>query len=632
MRGRAQLIDNGTTSLGDEAEGRGIEDRPTDPNGSQSQAGPRGDLSGSAWPDLITLAPVAAASASLAACGGGGSSNQGSVAPGAGTSPPAIPVGSAPSTDKQAARFLLHASLGASHGEISALRQEGYEAWLDHQMDLPIILTAKSFYAQHGFDRADENAYYDRAHTADNMIWHQLMTGGNGVRKRIALALSEFFVVSISNVRIRWPALAIGEYWDILNRHAFGNFRDLIEEISLNPTTGVFLDTVGNQKSDPLTGREPDENYGREVMQLFSIGLVELEIDGSTRLFGGQPKETYSADDVIGLAKCFTGYQFDYSGLTDLPHPANPTWPIEHPDSVRRPLTADHSRWRSPGASSLHSDDAKSFLGTTIPAGTDAPTTLKIALDTLFEHPNVGPFFARQMIQRLVTSNPTSGYVERVAKTFNNDGSGKRGNLRAVFKAILLDDEAKLDTTLEDIRFGKLREPVLRLAQWGRTFGAESLSGKWEMDDLSREHDLLGQSPLRPPSVFGFFRPQFVPAGAKAGQQNMTVPEFQIVNETSVVGYVNFMQDMIEARSHSSRDVRANYKKQLEIAHDTNRLVDHLDLLLTASQMSNATRSVIINALNSHVVTEASSDSDKLSRIHAAVLLTMASTDYLIQR
>ena len=593
-----------------------------------------GQSPGAATPLAATpLAPAAVASLALAtaACGGGGGSSSGGGATGGGGPAPVAVL--KPSSDAQAARFILRASLSASTSSIDAVKSQGYEPWLDQQMRTANAQSGAQFLADRGYERVDNNRWYDRQNPADNMIWSQLMSGSNSVRKRAALALSEFFVVSLNPISITWRSSAIAAYWDILNDHAFGNFRDLLEAITLNPAMGVFLNTQGNRKADPNSGRVADENYGREVMQLFSIGLVELNLDGTPRLgSGGQPIETYTNDDVTGIAKAFTGYDYDYTGVGTTVATDGSGRNIQDPLYARQPMTADPAKWRSPRATGYHSDEAKSFLGTSIPAQTGAVQTLKLTLDALFQHPNVGPFFAQQMIQRLVTSNPAPAYVERVARVFNNNGSGVRGDLRAVFKAVLMDDEALADAGLNDQRFGKLREPMIRFAQFGRTFDAASASGNWDIGNLSDSGNRLGQAPLRSPSVFNFFRPGYVPAGSQAAANDMLAPEFQIVDETSVAGYINFMDSTIDSRGSWMRNVKARYTAELPIAHDAAALLDRLDLLLTGKQLRQATRDTILSALNADAVTQTSDDPTKLRRIHTAVLLVMVSNDYLVQK
>ena len=581
---------------------------------------------------VASLTSVAALSTLTAACGGGGGGGSGSAPPvtggGGGTPPPTI---ARPETDTAAARFLLRAGFSASTDAISELRDQGYEPWLDQQMSRPNDENSRRFFEARGLDDPARDEFFNRT-VGDNMAWSQLFSGNSQVRKRFALALSEFFVVSLNSTNVVWAGQAIGAYWDLLNQHAFGNFRDLIEDITLNPAMGVFLNTRGNRKADPRKGRVPDENYGREVMQLFSIGLYELNLDGSLRLSGGEPIETYGNDDVTGIAKSFTGYDFDFTGVAILPNPTQPGKTIPHPDFVRQPMTADPSRWERPRTESFHSEEEKSFLGTTIPAGTGPEETLRITLDTLFEHPNVGPFFSQQMIQRLVTSNPSRAYVQRVAQVFNDNGNGVRGDLGAVYKAILLDDEAMSEDSLTDPLYGKLREPMIRLVQWGRTFGAQSPSNDWNIRNLSDSSGRLGQSPLRSPSVFNFFRPGYVPAGSQSADNDLLAPEFQIVNETTVAAYVNAMERVIDGRAWYMGDVEANYSEEIGIAHDAPALLDRLDLLLTANQLSQPTRDTVLTAMQEIEVTEASDNETKLDRVHIGVLLVMASNDYLVQR
>lgn len=565
---------------------------------------------------------AAALATTLAACGEEGSV----VLPGA-------VVGTTPllTVDKlDGARFLLQASLSASTAAITELNSEGYERWLARQMAAPIEQTARQFFASRGYDQVDDNRYYFNGNIGNFMIWSQLLSGGNSVRKRVAFALSEFFVVSLSGINLTWPSSAIGEYWDILNRRAFGNFRDLLQDITLNPAMGVFLNTRGNRQADS-SGRVPDENYAREVMQLFTIGLHELNPDGTPKMAGGRPIETYNSADVTGLARVFTGYDFDYSGITFTPE-TNGTGRIPDPLYTRRPMTSDPSRWQNPRTTGFHSPEAKTFLGRTIPAGTSATQSLRIALDHLFAHPNVGPFFSKQMIQRLVTSNPSPAYVKRVADVFANNGQGGRGDLAAVFRAILLDTEARDPANVANPNFGKLREPVLRFAQLARTFNARSVSGNWQIGDLSDPASALGQSPLRSPSVFNFFRPGYFPTNTEIANRRLLAPEFQLVNETSVAGYVNFLERAVQGARFPVTDITMDYTGMVDIALDSRELLDRLDLLLTGSQLSRGVKDTIRAAMDSVALTATSSTADRLRRVHIGVTLVLASTDYLIQK
>ncbi|TAD83090.1 MAG: DUF1800 domain-containing protein [Sphingomonadales bacterium] len=566
----------------------------------------------------------------VAACGGGGGGGGTGTGTGGGGGAPTVAAVRRPETDAEAARFLLQASLSASTAAIAEVRSEGYEPWLDRQMRTPNDQSAREFFAARGYDQVDANRFYNSAVIGDYMIWSQLLSGGNSVRKRVAFALSEFFVVSLSAINLTWRGPAIGEYWDVLNRQAFGNFRDLLQDITLNPAMGVFLNTRGNRRADG-TGRVPDENYAREVMQLFTIGLFELNPDGTLRLNAGNPIETYTSEDVTGLARVFTGYDFDSVGLARTPEPGS-TRQIIDPEYARRPMTADPARWQPARTTGFHATEAKTFLGLTIPAGTGAAESLRLALDQLFNHPNVGPFFARQMIQRLVTSNPSPAYVKRVADVFANNGQGRRGDLAAVFKAILTDAEALDPANIANPNFGKLREPVLRLAQIARTFGGRSTSGNWQIGDLSDPASSLGQSPLRAPSVFNFFRPGYFPANTEIANRGLLAPEFQLVNETSVAGYVNFLERAVQGARAPVGDLALDYSAEIAIAQDSTQLLDRLDLLLTGRQLTASVRDTIRAAMEDVPVTASSTNDARLQRVRIGVVLILASTDYLIQK
>ena len=589
--------------------------------------------------DAVVDAPVSSPSALTyvipalglvtAACGEGGG--------GTPTSPPPPPPTTVqvlkPQNDSEAARFILRASLSASDAEITNIKSVGYEPWLTAQMDTAIAQTGVAWLASRGYDQVTVDNFFDNEYPGDYMAWNQLMSDANGVRKRAALALSEFFVVSLTGLDFSWRSQAIAFYWDQLNSNAFGNFRKLLEDITLNPAMGYFLTTRGNRKEDPRTGRQPDENYAREVMQLFTIGLYELNNDGTRKLnAAGQPIETYSNTDVSNLARVFTGYDWDFTGNVRTPAVGNATRMINGTGYVLKPMTIDNTKWESPQTTSQHSSLEAVFLGTTIPANTDGTAALKTALDTLFNHANVGPFFARQMIQRLVTSNPSNAYVNRVATIFNNNGSGTRGDLRAVFRAILMDDEALNTGGLTNATFGKVREPIIRLAQWGRTFGATSTSGNWKISNLSDSASAIGQSPFRSPSVFNFFRPGYVPTNTAIATNSLVAPEFQLVNETTTPGYVNFMTSALSSTTGIGNDVKAAYTGEIAVAHDAAALLDRISLLLAANQISDGSKATIRTALDAIALTQASSTAEKLRRVYTAILLVMASPDYLVQK
>lgn len=583
-----------------------------------------------ASPAALTAAALAAAT--LAACGGGGGSESASASAAA---VPLVPGRSvtlndagytyaAPTTDEQAARFLLQAQFSASDADIASVKALGCARWLERQVGLTHGITGWDWLNSKGYaDVLNPSNYYDNSYPADYMIWNQLMASPDAMRKRMALALSEFFVVSLSGLDFAWRSHAMAHYWDTLATHALGNYRDLLEAITLNPAMGYFLNTKGNKKENS-SGRQPDENYAREVMQLFTIGLVQLNADGTAMTDGtGNTVDSYGASDVSNLARVFTGYDLDQSQNvnTVIPQTGGGTRTVGNTAFARLPMVLTASN---------HSSLESTFLGVTIAANAPGATALRTALDTLFNHPNTAPFFCKQMIQRLVTSNPSPAYVARVAAVFANNGAGVRGDLAFVFSAILLDDEARSPVGLTQAEFGKLREPMIRLVQWGRTFGLNSSSGGWKIGDLSNAGTQLGQSPLRSPSVFNFFRPGYVPPSTSL-TTGVVVPEFQLVTESSVGGYLNYMFSVISS-GIGSGDMVAPYTSELALVTDATALVRRVNLLMCAGQLSAATQNAIVAALSATVVTAGSSSSTRRNRVCAAVLIAMASAEYLIQK
>ena len=527
-------------------------------------------------------------------------------------------------TNEQAARFLLQAGFAATDADIATVRTFTYAGWLERQAALPQSITGWDWLDSKGYgDVLSSNNYYNNSYPGDYMVWQQLLAAPDAFRKRATLALSEFFVVSLSGIDAAWRSHIIAHYWDTLATHALGNYRDLLEAITLNVAMGYFLNTRGNRKEDS-TGRQPDENYAREVMQLFTIGVHQLNPDGTAKTdAAGKKLDTYTASDVSNLARVFTGYDIDQSQnvVTVIPQTGGGTRNVGNTAFARKPmvLTANN-----------HSTLAANFLGTSIAAGTAGAVALKTALDALFKHPNTAPFFSRQMIQRLVTSNPSPGYVARVAAVFANNGAGVRGDLARVFGAVLLDEEARNAAGLSQPEFGKLREPMLRLAQWARTFNATSAADTWKIGDLSNAATQLGQSPLRSPSVFNFFRPGYVPPST-ALSQGTVAPEFQLVTESSVGSYLNYMSGVI-LNGLGSSDITAPYTAELALVTDAAALVQRVSLLMAAGQVSAATQALIVTALNATPVTAASTASLKRNRVAAAVLMVMASAEYLIQK
>uniref|UniRef100_UPI0018DBCC3E DUF1800 domain-containing protein n=1 Tax=Variovorax sp. E3 TaxID=1914993 RepID=UPI0018DBCC3E len=515
-------------------------------------------------------------------------------------------------SDDEAVRFLLQAQFSAADAEIADVRAKGYLPWLGERFGAARTSTAWEWINGKTYGTTD----------IDAVIWRELMASPDPVRKRMALALSEIFVVSATEIGSSWPHHMMAQYWDTLVAGVTGNFRQLLEDITLNPAMGFYLNTRDNRKED-ASGRQPDENYAREVMQLMTIGLYQLNADGTLKTGAdGQPIETYVQDDVSNLARVFTGYDLDIkaSERNGFTRPDSGT--IETNAWTTRPMAFTAAK---------HSMLAASFLGTTVPANTPGPAALKTALDTLFNHANVGPFIGRQLIQRLVTSNPTPAYVKRVADAFANNGAGVRGDMKSVFAAVLLDDEARAPSGLADSNFGRLREPMLRFVQWGRSFGIGSLKDSWKIGPTSDPSTALGQSPLRSPSVFNFFRPGYVPPATAIASNKMVAPEFQLVTETSVGGYLNFLQKVLP-NGFDGKDVTASYAVEKTLTADPAALVRRLNLLLSGNQLSAATVALITDALSKAPLVNPSTDAARLNLICAGVLLVMGAPEYLVQK
>lgn len=567
-------------------------------------------------------------------------------------------------TSEDAARFLLQSQFNASDAEINTIKSTTFASYLQQQFAKPIGQTGVQWLDARGYGSNDANTYFFNTYPAEFMLWNQLFTAQDNMRKRMALGLSEYFVASMQSAEFTWRSHAYGQYWDILVKNAFGNFRQLLEDITLSPAMGYYLNTKGNQKENPITGRVPDENYGREVMQLFTIGLYKLNIDGSAQTdSNGVKLDSYTQSDVTNIARVFTGYDFD-APTSERFKPVGQTYFVDGKQFTSRPMVLNASK---------HSTLTSTFLGVTIPENTSGSAALKIALDTLFNHQNVGPFFGRQMIQRFVTSNPSPAYIARVAAAFNNNGIGVRGDLKAVWTAIFLDDEARrsytvssepmpssstsstirnaegrLNRNIADKAFGKLREPMLRFIQWGRTFGITSAQNSWKLFSLSNASNQLGQSPLQSPSVFNFFRPGYIPPSSAFAATNTTAPEFQIVNETTVGGYLNFMQDTIRnglncpepskpeaAYTNYQRDIKAAYTSELALISNPSALVKRINLLMAAGQISVTNQTLMINAISSMPVNSTNPTmllNQKMDRVAAAILMVMASSEYLIQK
>ncbi|HET6263902.1 MAG TPA: DUF1800 domain-containing protein, partial [Usitatibacter sp.] len=522
---------------------------------------------------------------------------------------PAVPPDAA---TRDAARFLTQATFGAkSVAEINALKARGYQAWLNEQF----MRTAASHVNYVNLRKAaGEKAHEERAYEA---IWQQWLFEPGQLRARMSFALSELFV--ISNIAPDLDTYAMASYMDVLNRNAFGNYRQLLEEVTLHPAMGYYLNMIGSKKADAERGTHPNENYAREVMQLFSIGLYRLNPDGSRILDGaGKPVPTYDQSVVGAMAAAFTGWSFAGNDTTnpELFDPAKEDW--------QRPLIP----WEM-----HHDTQAKTlFDGIQLPAGQTARQDMKLALDAIFNHPNVGPFVGRQLIQRFVTSNPSPAYIARVGAAFNDNGRGVRGDLKAVVQAVLLDPEARDLAKTAEPGWGKQREPVIRFANFLRGFNAASPSGRNRIWYLDSADEGLNQSPLLAPSVFNFFSPNYRQPGPLAAA-NLVAPEFQITTETSMVGGLNFFALLLRRGYYGYDDTKLmlNLAELNGLSPWPAALADRLNVLLCAGAMSEGLRTTLVTTLAS--LPQHKTGGDGITdRVKAALILVAMSPDYVIQK
>lgn len=496
--------------------------------------------------------------------------------------PPPLPPG-AP-TANAASRFLTQATFGPTQDTIAALQSQGYDAWITAQLAQPLTSHLAYLDALPPLSGDDYYPFW----SGRESFWKQAIQGQDQLRQRVAFALSEIFVVSAEDSDL-FDAEPVNAYMDVLNQNAFGNFRLLLQAVTLSPSMGVYLDMLSNDKEDPETGRNPNENYAREVLQLFSVGLYNLHPDGTLQLNEwGLPIETYDQNVIKGFAQVFTGWTHANQNLSE-------EWRFYWPEPDWRnamQVWPDH-----------HSTGTKLLLnGLTLPAGQTAQTDIAMALDNIFQHPNVGPFICRQLIQRLVTSNPSPAYVYRCGQAFANNGQGEggqgvRGDLKAVVRSILLDWEARSTDVLSQPGYGKVREPVLRFVALLRALKAQApADGRIRYYWQSSAEWGLNQAPHQAPTVFNFFDPAYSQPGPIA-EAGLVSPELQIINETSVFGSTNFLHPVIfEGYTDDDSNVVLNYSYFTGAANDS-ALLDRINLIFYAGQLSAETRAIFAAAL-----------------------------------
>jgi uncharacterized protein (DUF1800 family) len=502
-------------------------------------------------------------SAVLTACGGGGGSGNAS---GNNNPPPPPPSGI---SKADAYRFLDQASFGPTEVEAQRVVDRGYAGWIDDQIAQPASLEVP-------YLQSLTLAPGTQLSPSDRLdAWFRNATRGpDQLRQRVAFALSEIMVVSDQSVLVNFP-LGLAYYYDLLAQNAFGNFRELMETVTLNPSMGVYLSMLGNEKPDAARNIRPDENYARELMQLFTIGLVELNPDGTEKLDAqGQPIPTYTQEVIEGFAHVYTGWTFGGSLAFQLPS-----------FNFQRPMQA---------FAAFHATGPKLVLrGTVIPAGQSPEKDLEDALDNIFNHPNVGPFIARRLIERLTSSNPSPAYVQRVAVRFDNNGSGVRGDLGAVVRAILLDPEARAAPATGNE--GKLKEPLIRLVALWRAFDGKAASGRYLID---QPQVFFGQAPLRSPSVFNFFPPDYQPAG-ELTDAGLFAPEMGIVTEYSATNMTNYLLFSIYLRNQATAgltpdDVYIDFAAEQRLAADPVTMVNRIVDRFTGGRTSEAVKAQAI--------------------------------------
>lgn len=542
-----------------------------------------------------------------------------------------------------ASRFLNQATFGPTLAEIDEVVSIGYEAWIDQQFAQPRTETLTYLFdvlaSQFNLGGEDEEGESLEGQPFFRSAWWQaLMTNPDQLRQRVANALSQIMVISTRPDELEDLGTAIASYHDMLLRNAFGNFRDLLYDVTLHPAMGFYLSHAGNQKADPSINRYPDENYAREIMQLFSIGLFELNNDGTRKKdSSGNDIPTYDNSVIREFAKIFTGMTYTTEEGTDgIDEDFHDIF--LYPDTCRVPM-AMFEQFHEPGEKRL-------LNGQVVPAGQTGLQDVRDAIDNLFNHPNVGPFIGRLLIQRLVKSNPSHAYIGRVADAFNDNGSGVRGDMRAVIKTILLDDEARNPIFIADNTHGMLREPFIRYTQLCRSLEARNENGENLFYNSAYEaEESFGQVPYLSPSVFNFYMPDYKPLGPLL-DGDIDAPEFQITTSVSTIKYFNFMERVIlddvlmdlvglEAEDPDEEltsnippisNVGLNLDPYMAMDGNVTAVVARLNLILTYGSMSDDMLAII-----SQAVTDLhDSDEDWEEAVRFAILLFMTCPEYAI--
>jgi len=525
--------------------------------------------------------------------------------------------GSSAMSTTDAARLLEQATFGPTPTEVARVAALGFQGYMQQQLVqtpsgysgfsyVPHVAPTSCRYNLSAPTSAASLCSRDKysLFQVQRQFFQNALTGSDQLRQRVAFALSEIFVVSGTDI---FEAYGMAAYQNMLLQDAFGNFRQLLQDVTLSPVMGKYLNMAGNAKANPALGTSPDENYAREVMQLFSIGLYQLNQDGSVQLdANGVPIPTYDENVIGGFAELFTGWTY-----APLPG-ASTSW--DDPINYQSPMVSFPS---------YHDSTAKLLLnGVTTPAGQSPEADLKLGLDTIFNHPNVGPFIGKQLIQHLVTSNPSPGYIARVAAVFANNGQGVRGDLGAVVQAILGDVEARGDAP-SNPDAGHLREPALFMTTVLRALGGQS-DGVW----LRSRIVAMGQPIFTAPTVFNFYPPGYELPGT-----NTLAPEFFIEDATSALARTNFVDQLIfSGGSQPDPTVNGSTGTSVNLSAlagspplAPDALVDKLNTVLMHGSLSSAAHGVIVTAI------ENASTSDTLAPVQTAAYLIAGSQQFQIE-
>jgi uncharacterized protein (DUF1800 family) len=527
-------------------------------------------------------------------------------------------VRAAPPDRSEAFRFLEQATFGPTRADLerlSALGESGdaFSLWIDEQIALPPSLLMPVLQAK--FTSGIKGASGLNVARQDGWL-RTTVVGPDQLRQRVAFALSEILVVSQRGALDPMP-YALASYYDVLLLEAFGNFRELLERVTLHPAMGVYLSMLGNQKPNENRNIRPDENYARELMQLFTIGLVRLNPDGSElRDENRATIPTYDQSVVEGFANVFTGWTWSGSSTFSTARRTNANqaqpmkaYPEQHSSVSKRLLD--------------YPDVAKPEL----PEGQTPEQDLADALDNVFNHPNVGPFISRRLIQRLVTSNPSPGYVSRVAAVFDDDGHAQRGNLGAVVRAILLDGEARPAAGTQSDLAGKVKEPLLRLIQLWRAYEGRARSGLYRITDADLK---FGEGHLLSPSVFNFFTPDYAPQGEIA-DRGLVAPEMQIATEYLNTLVTNTFYTQVISRNSTKTGIGADIvvidiAEEVGLASDPDALVARLADKLLGGRISASLEAEARAAILRYPV------SKPAQRVADAMYLIVTSPQFAVQR